>query len=104
MRGALHGALGLAQRAGQLISGHDAVCQNLVAKRVFLLLIASDAGEHTKRELLQLAAAQGVPVREVLTKQEYGEALGKPARAVVAVMHKAFAEAMLRKIDPQIPQ
>ena len=103
VRVALHGALGLAQRAGKVVSGTEVVRQSLVTNKVFLLLLASDAARRTKEEFVQLAEAKRVPWREPGSAQEYGAALGKPNRAVVAVLDRAIAESFLGKIDPQDP-
>lgn len=99
MHNDLRGALGLAQRAGLISSGQEVVREALVAHRAFLLLLASDASQRTRKQFMALAEQHRVPLREPGTMQDYGSALGKPDRAVVAVLDRGFAQSMLAKID-----
>ena len=55
-------ALGLAQKAGKLVSGDFAVKAALKAGTVQLLVVAQDTAPNSKKELCYLAAQAGVPV------------------------------------------
>ena len=69
-------SLGLARRAGQLITGTDMVCDALAAGKVRLVVRAGDVSENTKKKLTDKCGFYGVPLLGLCAG---GEAL---ARAV----------------------
>lgn len=90
----MKGLLGLAQRAGKLTSGDDAVRRRLGKSRDQLLVIAQDASPRTK-EVIPVAENAGCQVIQFATKNELGAALGKPDRAVLLVEDRGFIERAL---------
>ncbi|MBE3575942.1 MAG: ribosomal L7Ae/L30e/S12e/Gadd45 family protein [Firmicutes bacterium] len=83
--------LGLAQRAGALAAGSEAVRQAIRRRQACLVILAQDLSPTTAQAFSRLAAAQGVPVRSMGTAQELGRAIGKPARGVLAITDPRFA-------------
>ena len=70
-------AIGLARRAGELISGFDQVAAVLATGATGVLLEASDAAIHGRQKL---RAKQGDgPVIDLFTRDELGRALGRDA-------------------------
>ena len=90
-------ALGLAQKAGNIVSGDFAVRGALKAGTVKLLVVAMDTAPNSKKELCYLAAQAGVPVVELLTRWELGSALGKGQRAAAAITDSNFASMLQGK-------
>ena len=90
-------ALGLAQKAGKLVSGDFAVKAALKAGTVQLLVVAQDTAPNSKKELCYLAAQAGVPVLELLTRWELGSAIGKGQRAAAAITDSNFASMLQGK-------
>ncbi len=90
----MKGLLGLAQRAGKLISGDDVVRRRLGKSPSQLLILAHDASPRTK-EIRRMAETAGCGVIEFGTKTELGAALGKPDRAVVLLEDRGFIERAL---------
>lgn len=69
--------IGLARRAGELVSGFDQVQASLAGGACGVLLEASDAGPHGRQKL---RAKQGDgPVVDLFTRVELGRALGRDA-------------------------
>ena len=83
--------LGLAQRAGRLISGEVAVRKAMQQKKVELLLIAADASANTRKSYQDAAAYYGVTYILFSSKLEMGEGIGKAHRAAVALTDKGYA-------------
>jgi len=98
LTGNLHGKLGLARRAGLLVSGHDAVKQCVSSGKVCLIIMAADAATRTRREFATLAENMGIPWVQVGTKQELGNAIGTEDRSVIAITDKGFADSIHREI------
>ena len=90
-------ALGLAQKAGKIVSGDFAVRGALKSGTVKLLVVAMDTAPNSKKEFCYLAAQAGVPVVELLTRWELGSALGKGQRAAVAITDSNFASMLQGK-------
>jgi ribosomal protein L7Ae-like RNA K-turn-binding protein len=96
-REAALGMLGLARKAGSVVTGTAATRDALRGGRARLVLTAADASE------VQLGKIEGVlgpvPRRIVGTRATLGDALGVPPATAVAVTDRRLAEAILRRLD-----
>lgn len=90
-------ALGLAQKAGKVVSGDFAVRGALKSGVVELLVLAQDTAPNSKKDMYYLAEQAGVPVLELLSRAELGSAIGKAQRAAVAITDKGFAGMLTKK-------
>ena len=79
--------IGLAKRAGQAVSGYQRVASLLASGGVSVLLAAVDTADGGRRKLRAVARSQdpAPQVVEVFTAEELGRALGRAARAHVAI-------------------
>jgi len=68
-------AIGLARRGGKAVAGFEKVTQALARREVGLLLAASDGAADGRRKIAALAA--GLPVVEILSSAEIGQAFGR---------------------------
>ncbi len=94
----LTGLLGIARRAGKLITGFDAVAASAASGKAALLMIATDLSEKTEKELRYAARDKNIPLARLpLSKEETGAACGfqKPV-GVLATEDRGFATAMGR--------
>ena len=97
--------LGLAARAGKVISGFDQVEASLRKGTAKLLIISTDISKNTLSRLLDIGAKGDVTMPDAYSfanKFELGKAIGRPDRAIVAVTDQGFADklsAMLSKED-----
>lgn len=83
--------LGLAARAGSLLSGWNSV--RAAKGGLALILLADDASENTQREFADRAVKLG------LTKEELGRAIGKPPRSVVGLSDPRLAARLRRELE-----
>lgn len=90
-------ALGLAQKAGKVVSGDFAVKSALKSGTVKLLVVAMDTAPNSKKELCYLAEQAEVPVVELLTRWELGSAMGKGQRSAAAITDSNFASMLQGK-------
>ncbi len=91
--------LGLAQRAGKVISGDFIVEKSMKRKEPKLVLLAGDCASNNEKKYNQLAETHHIPLRSIGTKEILGTAIGKEVRVVVAVLDDGFAKALLKEID-----
>ena len=89
--------LSMAQRARRIVSGAFAVEQALKAGKAELLVMAADAAEESKKNMLTLADKYKVPYVEALDRDLLGSCLGKEYRAAAALTDAGFA-AKLKKL------
>lgn len=82
--------LGLATKAGKVITGID-LCEKAVQKRkAKLVILADDAAESTKK----MFSNCGLPVVFVSDKEILGKFTGKEFRSVCVVCDAGFAKAI----------
>ncbi len=91
--------LGLAAKAGRIVSGEFATEKGVKSGQVFLVLTAQDASENTKKKFKDMCTYYEVPLYNVGTKEELGSAIGKDYRALIAVTDENFAKAMTKKLE-----
>lgn len=83
--------LGLAMRAGKLITGEEMTLKEVRAQKTKLVILASDAGKNTQKKLRDKSSFYEVPLTEAFTAEEISQAIGKP-RMVVGILDAGFAK------------
>lgn len=83
--------LGFAQASGRLVSGDRAVTHRLQRGQVYVVLLARDGGERTRRRYQYLCEQADVPLLTWGTKEQLGRILGRPQRSVLGVTDRKFA-------------
>ena len=90
--------LSLAQKAGRIAGGSLAAEKAIKSGNAFLVILAGDASGNTRKKYSNMAAWYGVPLRELLDREELGRRIGKAERSVLAVTDENFAEAIQRHL------
>ncbi len=90
--------LGLARRAGKIVSGYQTCIHTLQKGEVKLILVAEDAAQNTKDKFIHLCDKYGVPFEIFSTADELSEMTGFPGRGVFGITDKGFAEVMMKEI------
>ncbi|WP_148505283.1 L7Ae/L30e/S12e/Gadd45 family ribosomal protein [Paenibacillus beijingensis] len=83
--------LGMAMRAGKVVTGDETVLKTVRQGKAHLVLIASDASDNTKKKYRDKCATYGVVMSEAFSREALGRALGKAERVSVAVTDAGFA-------------
>lgn len=91
--------LGLAQKAGRILSGNEQVYEGLKKRKGTLLIITEDASPRTKDEYTAAADNYGIPHLFFGNKEELGNALGKGIRTACLLTDEGFAKAIQKKVD-----
>ncbi len=95
--------LSLARKAGLAELGEEPVGGAARAGKAYLILVASDAGDHTWRRAKAFAAGTDQQaVKLPYTKDEMGMATGRTALAVAAITDVSMALALAASL-PQVP-
>ncbi|HEO0542168.1 TPA: YlxQ-related RNA-binding protein [Streptococcus agalactiae] len=85
--------IGLAQRAGRLITGEELVIKAIQNQQVSLIFLANDAGPNLTKKVTDKSNYYKTEVSTVFSILELSDALGKP-RKVVAVADAGFSKKM----------
>lgn len=93
------GMIGLAKKAGRLVSGEFMTEEVIKDGAAQLVIIASDVSENTRKKFTNSCSYYHVPIREYSDKETLGHAIGKEFRASLAVTDKGLAQAILKKMN-----
>jgi len=96
---AVYRLIGLAFRAGKLLTGHDEILRALKEGKGNLLILTEDISDRTGKEYISTAEKSDVEIRRFGTKEALGHAVGKTARPAVLVTEAGFGKTISKKID-----
>jgi len=91
--------LGLAMKAGAAVSGEFAVDKAGKSKRAYLIIIAGDASQNTRKHCLDMCRYYGIPFVLYGTRETLGKAVGKESRSAAAILDQGFANSIMKQID-----
>ena len=83
--------LGIARRAGKLISGSANVTAAVQKRRASLVVLAADLSETTRRKFECLCKTRGTSVVSLSNQSELAKATGCPGRGVFAITERKLA-------------
>lgn len=90
--------LGLAARSRNVVSGEFSTEKSVKEGKARLVLVAEDASDNTKKLFTNKCTFYHVPIYFIGTKDELGHAMGKEARASLAVTDDGFAKALMEQL------
>ena len=95
--------LSLARKAGRIELGDEPVGAASRAKKARLILVASDAGDHSWRRAKSfVAGSEQLCMKVPFTKDQLGEAIGRTSLAMAAFTDPALALAFVKALgDPE---
>lgn len=99
MRNQVLSMLGLAEKAQKVVSGEFSVENAVRAYKAYLVIVAEDASDNTKKNFSNLCKYYGCDIKFYGTKEMLGYAIGKEFRASVAVLDENLAAAVAKKMD-----
>jgi len=88
--------LGLAMKAGKVVSGETATECAIKDFSAWLVVIAKDASNNTTKHFTDMCSYREIPMIVYGTKEELGRAIGKDYRSNLAVVDKGLAEAITK--------
>ena len=91
--------IGMATKAGKIASGEFATEKEVECAGAWLVLIAEDASENTKKKFQNMCDFYEVPLRFYGDRETLGHAIGKEFRASLAVLDEGFARSILKQLD-----
>jgi predicted RNA-binding protein YlxR (DUF448 family) len=100
MNGRILGYIGLANRAGKVISGGSMVSDAIRSShKPGLVLLAKDVSLSIGEKIEMLAAVNRTACVSILTKDDFGAILGKAPRSAVAIKASGFVAHLTHEIE-----
>lgn len=91
--------LGLATKAGQITKGLDDSLNEIKKSRVFLIILAEDAGANTKKKVRHALEGSEIPCLSISSSEILGKYTGVKTRAVIGIKDKHFADGIMRHAE-----
>ena len=88
----LLGLVGIATKSGNLVSGEFQTEKTVKNQEAFLVIVAEDASDNTKKKFTNRCTYYKVPVYFFGDKSQLGQAMGKESRASLALIDKGLAD------------
>ena len=88
--------IGLAKRAGKLVSGEFSTEQAVKKGLARLVIVAADASDNTKKLFSDKCTYYEVPIIITKDKDNLGRAIGKEFRASIGILDESFAQAIIK--------
>lgn len=90
--------LGIAAKAGKIASGEYQTEHSVKAGEAFLVVVAEDASDNTKKMFLNMCQYYETEYIVYGTKEELGRSIGKEFRASLAVTDEGLAKSVQKKL------
>lgn len=91
--------VGLAQRAGKVVSGEFSTEKAVKSKQAALVIVADDSSDNTKKMFSNMCTFYKVPIYFYSDKVSLGHSIGKEFRASLAVVDEGLANAIIKHIS-----
>ncbi len=91
--------LGLATRSRNVASGEFMTETTVKSGKAYLVIVACDASDNTKKEFMNMCKFYEVPIYCFGTKEELGHAMGKEMRASLAITDEGFSKSLIKLLN-----
>lgn len=93
--------VGLATKAGRVASGEYATEYEVKAGKAWLVIVADDASNNTKKKFRNMCEYYQVPIYFYADKVTLGHAIGKEFRASLAILDEGFAKGVQKHLETE---
>ena len=93
--------IGLAMKAGRVVSGEFSTENAVKDGKACLVLISEEASDNTRKKFQNMCTYYKVPIYLYGTKNELGRAMGKEFRASLAVTDAGFSDAIWNQLSKE---
>jgi len=90
--------IGLATKSGKIASGEFSTEKAVKEGKAWLVIVAEDASNNTKKMFTNMCAYYQVPIYFFGEKTELGHAMGKEFRASLALTDQGLADAIEKQL------
>lgn len=98
----IYSFMGLATKAGKLVSGEDSCERAVKSGKAVLVIVAGDASDNTRKKFRDACSYRNVEMRIFGSRELLGRYVGKDFRAVIAITSEDFAGRLKEMLDTGI--
>ena len=91
--------LGIAAKSGNIKSGEFSSAKAVKEAKGYLVIVAGDASDNTKKEFINTCKYYKVPYCEYSNKECLGRSIGKKNRASLCITDNGMALALINKLN-----
>jgi ribosomal protein L7Ae-like RNA K-turn-binding protein len=91
--------LGLAMRAGKVVTGDEIVLKTIRSSEAKLVILASDASPNTQKKFRDKCGTYKIPLVIGYDRESLGTSIGKPHRVVLAITDQGFAKMISKSME-----
>ncbi|ADL07994.1 L7Ae/L30e/S12e/Gadd45 family ribosomal protein [Thermosediminibacter oceani] len=91
--------LGIAQKAGKVVSGQETVERAIISGKVHLVIISEDASTNTRDRFCSLCRSRGVNCIIFGHSEILGRSIGRDGRKVIGVTDRYFSKEILKRFN-----
>ena len=91
--------LGIAKKAGKVVSGEFSTEKAVKERKAKLVIVAGDASYNTKKLFTDKTSFYNIPIYFYSDKNSLGRGIGCEIRTSLAVLDEGFANAIIKKIE-----
>lgn len=95
-RSKLYGMISLAMKARRIAVGEERAKEAVRSGEAYLVIIANDASENTKKKFSDMAAYRSIPLISIFDRYQFGKLIGKKFSVSAAITDKGFADNIIR--------
>lgn len=93
------GLIGLAMRAGKVSFGADSVEENILKRKVKLVIVSKDSSERTKKKFKDICESNKIPIIIDGEIEKLSKAIGKNNKAIIGIKDTNFVNSIREKYD-----
>ena len=90
--------VGMAAKAGMVVSGEFSTEKAVKNGRACLVIVAQDASDNTKKHFNDMCTYRKLPYFEYAGKEQLGYCIGKQFRASLAILDEHFADVVQKRL------
>ncbi|SDW26561.1 ribosomal L7Ae/L30e/S12e/Gadd45 family protein [Paenibacillus sp. CF384] len=90
--------LGMAMRAGKLVTGDETVLKAVQQGKAKLVIVAGDASDNTKKKFRDKCTTYNVKLVEAFDRITLGDAIGKSERVLIGVTDSGFSKSIAQSL------
>ena len=94
----IYSMIGIANKGGKVAIGYDVTCLNIEKNKSVLVLIAADASEKTKKNILYVCNKYNCKYIEYGEKDLLGKSLGRKMVGVLSINDENIASYLLNNL------
>lgn len=94
--------LGLAMRAGKLVTGDEGVIKAIRSGQASVVIMAEDASANAKKKYRDKCQSYQVPLIECCSRDELGSSIGKAERVIIAVTDAGLSQLIQKSLKKPV--